>query len=32
MKVFNLEELALHYGLKETKTKMRKKLDGELTK
>ena len=32
MKVFNLEELALHYGLKPTVTKMRKKLDGELTK
>lgn len=32
MKQFNLEDLALAYGLKPTKTRLRKKLDGELTK
>jgi len=32
LKQFNLEDLALHYGLKETHTKMRKKFDGELAK
>ncbi len=32
MKVFNLEELALHYGLKPTNTNLQKQPDGELTK
>lgn len=32
MKQFNLEELALHYGLKPTNTNLQKKPDGELTK
>jgi len=32
MKLFNLEDLALHYGLTETKTRLRKKLDGEIAK
>lgn len=31
-KLINLEDLALHYGLKITRTKMRKKLDGEMAK
>ena len=32
MKLFNLEDLALHYGLKPTVTKMKKKFDGEIAK
>ena len=32
MKVFSLEDLASHYGLKPRNTNLQKKLDGELTK
>ena len=32
MKQFNLEDLALHYDLKETKTKLKKAFDGEIAK
>ena len=31
-KNISLEQIAVHYGLEITKTKMKKKLDGEMTK